>query len=738
MRLSRLSAVAGIAAVVVGATTVVITTAAAAGGGLATAGPGPCVGAACPSPYPQVSPKQSSGFAGRDEAINVFVGRSFTATGYAAEAEGRLVVGGDFTLDKTGGELGYDVGVVGLGSQVPPPEGADFLTVGGSLGIARDNTLRTQDNGVVRYAGARTGAGAVEPAPVHDSGAFSPYSGISAGLRSTSTCYAAKPSNGTVTQDELSTRFTGDGHSALQVFTVPGSIAAPDGGMQGIDFADVPDGATILINMVGTAPHVTTWSGSPNGRDQIDQYGQRMLWNFPNADSVALDGASEFQGSVLVPNADSTTLVTVPGFSGRFFTAGSAVHGSSSVGSGNEFHAYPFTGAVAGCEAAAPSTTTDSTTTTMTTTTGPAVTTTAGPVTTMTTGGTTTGGTTPGSTTSEAATGTTTAPVVGTTTTDAVTPTTTTGGTTTTGPPTGTTTGAAPSAPTGEEGAPTTTTEAVGTTTSAPELTTAPVPSTAAPTTTTAPVATTSAIVPPPTAPAPVPAPITTTTSPTTTSPTTLTTTPPAAPGTTTTGVAPTSTTGVVGPTSTSNPVAPTSGGAVPTTTGGPTTTIGGPTTTSAVGPTTTTGRRPLVGRPVPNRPVPGAPTTTSEYFVTAPGLPEEDVWVPGAPEPGDDPERDAPERDAPERDAPGQSVPGAADPTGPIGSTSTGSTTTTGEARADGWGGSVPGGGGTGGFGGAGGLARTGGPLPLFLCVGVLVMIGGVALVAISRTHRE
>ncbi|WP_157767820.1 choice-of-anchor A family protein [Actinosynnema pretiosum] len=726
MRLSRLSAVAGIAAVVVGATAVIITTAAAAGGGLATAGPGPCVGAACPSPYPQVGPKQSSGFAGRDEAINVFVGRSFTATGYAAEAEGRLVVGGDFTLDKTGGELGYDVGVAGLGSQVPPPEGADFLTVGGSLGIARDNTLRTQDNGVVRYAGARTGAGAVEPAPVHDSGAFSPYSGISAGLRSTSTCYAAKPSNGTVTQDELSTLFTGDGHSALQVFTVPGSIAAPDGGMQGIGFADIPDGATILINMVGAAPHVTTWSGSPNGRDQIDRYGQRMLWNFPNADSVALDGASEFQGSVLVPNADSTTLVTVPGFSGRFFTAGSAVHGSSSVGSGNEFHAYPFTGVVAGCEAAAPSTTADSTTTnsataTMTTTTGPAVTTTDGPVTTTTTGGTTTGGTTPGSTTSEAATGTTTAPVVGTTTADAVTPTTTTGGTTTTG----TTTGAAPSAPTGEESAPTTTTEAVGTTTSAPELTTAPVSSTAAPTTTTAPVATTSAIVPPPTAPAP--APITTTTT-----PTTLTTTPPAAPGTTTTGVAPTSTTGVVGPTSTSNPVAPnpvapTSGGAVPTTTGGPTTTIGGPTTTSALGPTTTTGRRPLVGRPVPNQPVLGAPTTTSEYFVTAPGLPEEDVWVPGAPEP----------EDGPERDAPGQSVPGAADPTG-----TAGNTTTTGAAGADGWGGSVPGGDGAravggGGVGGAGGLAQTGGPLPLFLCAGVLVMIGGVALLAISRTHR-
>ncbi|MFF5096699.1 MULTISPECIES: choice-of-anchor A family protein [Actinosynnema] len=735
MRLSRLSAVAGIAAAVVGATAVVITTAAAAGGGVATAGPGPCVGAACPSPYPQVGPKQSSGFAGRDEAINVFVGRSFTATGYAAEAEGRLVVGGDFTLSKTGGELGYDVGAVGLGSQVPPPAGADFLTVGGSLGIAQDNTLRTQDNGVVRYAGARTGAGAVEPAPVHDSGAFTPYSGISAGLRDTSTCYAAKPSNGTVTQDELSTLFTGDGHSALQVFTVPGSIAAPDGGMQGIGFADIPDGATILINMVGTAPHVTTWSGSPNGRDQIDQYGQRMLWNFPNADSVALDGESEFQGSVLVPNADSTTLVTVPGLSGRFFTAGSAVHGSSSVGSGNEFHAYPFTGTVAGCEPAAPSTTTTAVTTT------------------------------------EAATSTTTAPVVGTSTTDVVTTTTTTGETTTTGTTTSTTTGTAPSAPGGEESAPTSTTEVVGTTTGVPQSTTSPVSSTTAPQATTTapvvttdPVATTSAIAPPPTAPAPAPVPAPTTT---TSAPTTVTTTPPAGPVVTTTVVAPTSATGAV-PTSTSNPVGLTSTGVAPTTTVGvPTTTVGAPTTTSAGVPITTTSRRPLAGRPVPSRPALGVPTTTlgsttsttppgttspgtggpvtttSEYFVTAPGLPEEDIWVPGAPEQSED---------VPERDAPGQGVPGAADPTSTtwsttgIWSTSTvWSTTETGAAGADGPGGVVPGGsggaravvGGLGAAGGVGGLAQTGAPLPLFLCLGVLVMIGGLALVAISRTRR-
>lgn len=51
--------------------------------------------------------------------------------GAAAEAEGRVVVLGDFDMAKRAGASAiYNVGIAGVGSRVPPPDGADFLTTG--------------------------------------------------------------------------------------------------------------------------------------------------------------------------------------------------------------------------------------------------------------------------------------------------------------------------------------------------------------------------------------------------------------------------------------------------------------------------------------------------------------------------------------------------------------------------------------------------------------------------------
>ena len=68
-----------------------------------------------------------------------------------------------------------------------------------------------------------------------------------------------------------------------------------------------------------------------------------LLWNFPDAETIALEGYAQFPGAVLIANSNSTTTVSVPGHNGRFVTCGDLVHTIGSAG-GREFHNYPFSG----------------------------------------------------------------------------------------------------------------------------------------------------------------------------------------------------------------------------------------------------------------------------------------------------------------------------------------------------------------------------------------------------------
>ncbi|MGW7595511.1 choice-of-anchor A family protein, partial [Streptomyces rubiginosohelvolus] len=123
-------------------------------------GLGPCVPGECPDPFPDVN---NGDIAGRDDAVNIFVGDDFLVRGRAAEAEGRVVVLDDFDQNKdpiTGGL--YNLGIVGVGSRVAPPVDSDFLAAGGDVTIAAGQTLDTtgglvNEVGTVRYAGALTG-----------------------------------------------------------------------------------------------------------------------------------------------------------------------------------------------------------------------------------------------------------------------------------------------------------------------------------------------------------------------------------------------------------------------------------------------------------------------------------------------------------------------------------------------------------------------------------------------------
>ncbi|GAA1028311.1 MULTISPECIES: choice-of-anchor A family protein [Amycolatopsis] len=331
-------------------------------------GLGPCVGDACPGKYPPVN---NGPFAGRDNGINVFAGGDFLVREGAAEAEGRVVVLGGFDMNKrAGGSAIYNVGIAGVGSRVPPPDGGDFLTTGKNVTVAPNQRLLA-DDGVVRYGGTVTGT--VTGTLKQDPNAADPYKQLRPQLQEASTCYGKSAATGTAKNEGYRTLFTGDGKSALQVFNVDFDLTGPGGGMQGLEFAGIPAGATVLVNLVGGNRVINTYTGDLADQDPINHLREKLLWNFPDASKVKIAGQAQFQGSVLVGNPSSDTTVTASGTNGRFFTAGNLLHTSEGAAGGQEFHAYPFNGDLPDC--ATPTTTPTTPTSTTSTSTSSSTTT---------------------------------------------------------------------------------------------------------------------------------------------------------------------------------------------------------------------------------------------------------------------------------------------------------------------------------------------------------------------------
>ncbi|MFF9073842.1 choice-of-anchor A family protein [Streptomyces sp. NPDC014872] len=325
-------------------------------------GLGPCIPGSCPDPFPGIG---NGPVAGRDNAIDIFVGNDFLVRGRAAEAEGRVVVLDDFDQNKQAGADGlYGIGIVGVGSRVPPPNGADFLTTGGNVTIASGQRLDTTggligEQGIVRYAG--TEAGTVTGRLVHAPDAAQPYTALRNQLTTASRCYARiddrpRPATGTAVNENTQTVFRGDGTSSLQVFNVDFNLTAAHGGQQGIVFRNIPDDATILVNVLGGNRVINTFSGGiDDSTSPLNAYRERLLWNFPDASSVRLAGTGQLQGSFLMGEQASMTTVTIPGINGRFFTTGSLTHTSlAERGGGQEFHAYPFVGDLPDCSGPTP------------------------------------------------------------------------------------------------------------------------------------------------------------------------------------------------------------------------------------------------------------------------------------------------------------------------------------------------------------------------------------------------
>ncbi|PKV83616.1 choice-of-anchor A family protein [Streptomyces sp. TLI_146] len=320
-------------------------------------GLGPCVPGHCPPDgYP---PIHNGPIRFRDNGINVYVGGDFQVREKAAEAEGRVVVLGSFDQHKAAGVSGiYNVGEAGVGSRVAPPVGADWLTTGGNVTVATGQRLLAEQ-GVVRHAGTATGTIASQRT-VHDPDAAKPYTALRGQLTDASKCYAhpgggTRTPTGTAVHANGETLFTGDNTSMLQVFNVDFDMQSANGGQEGIRFARIPAGATVLVNVLGTSRTITTYSGTIDDSSPFNQLRSRLLWNFPDATSVGFKGTGQFQGSVLIGNQASLATVSLPGINGRFFTTGSLTHTSPpSGGGGQEFHNYAFDGNLPDCGTAPP------------------------------------------------------------------------------------------------------------------------------------------------------------------------------------------------------------------------------------------------------------------------------------------------------------------------------------------------------------------------------------------------
>jgi choice-of-anchor A domain-containing protein len=311
---------------------------------------GACSGSQCPATWPPVN---NGDFVGRDASINVFAGGDMRVVGRAAESEGKVVVLGSLDVAKDGGGV-YNMGVAGVGSRVPPPNDTDFVSVGGTTTVREGDRIlvggsdsKSVATGDFRHAGRLTGiVEVVRPGMVvQDPAAVTPYLGLRTEIENFSTCIAEQAATGTVKEEFGTVRFTGDGKSAVQVFNVTRSIGEP-GRMAGIEFTGIPDGATVLVNMLGDAPLINTYTGSGLPGDQLTGLRPTLLWNFPTATSATIAGSAQFQGSVLAGNPSGTTTISQPGVDGRVYLAGNLVHTGTA---GTEIHSYPFTGTLPDC-----------------------------------------------------------------------------------------------------------------------------------------------------------------------------------------------------------------------------------------------------------------------------------------------------------------------------------------------------------------------------------------------------
>ncbi|RPE35001.1 choice-of-anchor A family protein [Kitasatospora cineracea] len=319
---------------------------------------GPCSGPDCPSTW---GPPHTGPFDGADASLNIYVGGNYLVRQNAAEAEGKIAVVGNLDINKASGGA-FNMGVVGVGSMVTPPNASDHVTVGGSVAVdaSQANPSKLFIGGTdffaqppkarwgnLKYGTTLTGSYDITPdgRAIQDPAAIDEFRGLTPVIEGHSACMAQQTATGTVVDDGTTVTFTGDGTSARQVFDYGQNIGT-DGGRRAIVFAGVPAGATVIVNMTGSDVTVNTSSGTGQAGDQLTELRPNLMWNFPTATNVVVEGDAQWQGSIMAGNPGSTTTLSNPGTNGRVYLAGNLLQQGSA---GTEIHNYPFNGDLPDC-----------------------------------------------------------------------------------------------------------------------------------------------------------------------------------------------------------------------------------------------------------------------------------------------------------------------------------------------------------------------------------------------------
>jgi choice-of-anchor A domain-containing protein/LPXTG-motif cell wall-anchored protein len=305
------------------------------------------------------------GFYGVDPEVGVYIAGDWNVVPGAAEAEGTIVVGGSATFNS--GDY-FNVGTVGLGSQVSAGAGTDMLTTGSNISVG---TTTTVDVGNHR-GGNLVAGGTISPSLPSSkyelnggtatdgvTSPLTPYASVPLYYSGLSTSFAALPI-GTetvdLTTDPSEVRFIGDGVSMRQVFTVSGTALGTDASQKGVAFSNIPANAVIVINVTGASAQLSSWGFSMNGTpldfsaaepDRVfSGWTQSITWNFASATDVSLGLNGQLPGSVLIPTA-SSQLDLRTSINGRLYVNGDVTFGGSGT-SGLEIHNYPLRNCTSG------------------------------------------------------------------------------------------------------------------------------------------------------------------------------------------------------------------------------------------------------------------------------------------------------------------------------------------------------------------------------------------------------
>ncbi len=225
-------------------------------------------------------------------SFNAVIFQNFTSQ--SSDVEGTLAVGGNATL------FNYSI------NQSNAAYNGYGLVVGGNLTFTNGtvwNSSQTYYGGTLSGAAVNyTGGTITTPTagPVD-------FGALQSSANSLSSNYAGLTVNGStayVTPDLVNPagsgntqglRLTGDGTSALQVFSVDGTLL---GGRNEITLGNIPSFASIVLNVSGASTGLHNIDSS----NPFDAYGGRVLFNFYEATKVTFDHTAP-HASILAPLA---------------------------------------------------------------------------------------------------------------------------------------------------------------------------------------------------------------------------------------------------------------------------------------------------------------------------------------------------------------------------------------------------------------------------------------------------